>query len=110
MPFRCLQGRVIIREDYKAEHAHKLIIVPDISDANDKHAQARKREFHRGVVLAMGPPATTRKGHEVPPGFGVGDSVIFHWNHLEASWTFEWLDGERACCVPQQCVDAVVSA
>ena len=110
MKIRLLPGRIVIREDYAADHAHlRHILVPEIAlGTDDKDALAKKREWHRGKVLAVGAPAKTEKGAEVARGFEVGDEVIFHWTHLERAWTIEWIDGERACVVPQEAVDAVV--
>ena len=109
MNIRLLRGQVVIREDRKADTRHYTqLIVPDVSTAHDKDAIARARKWHRGKVLAVGSPVLTRKGHEVPHGFGVGDDVLFHWEHYEAGFTRPWVDGELACWVPQMCVDAVV--
>jgi co-chaperonin GroES (HSP10) len=102
---------VVVREDYKADTAHYThLIVPDVSTQHDRDAVARARKWHRGTVLAKGAPALTAKGVEVPHGFEVGDTVLFHWNHYEKGFTRPWSDGEPACWVPQVCVDAVVEA
>jgi hypothetical protein len=114
---RVLQGRVIIREELGAEFAqYKNIVLPDVLDAEKRHKdnRARARKFHVGTVIAMGPPAETRRrpggrgGVPVLPEFRIGDRVVFHWVHLEKSWTFTWPDGERVAMIPQECVDAVV--
>lgn len=106
---RVLRGRVIIREDLKADtRQYTHIIAPDVSTKDDADAVAVARTWHVGTVLAKGPPALTRKGVEVPHGFEVGDTVYFHWAHYEKGFTRVWEDGELACWVPQECVDAVV--
>lgn len=107
---RVLKGRVVVREDLRADYdTFKHIVVPDVTTANDRDAVARARTWHRGTVLAMGSPAT-RHGHDVPHGFKVGDRVLFHWIHNEKSWTFPWTDGDTAAVIPQECVDAVLEA
>jgi len=146
MNIKLLRGRVVIREDLGADHAHlKHIVVPQAVLDDHPTAEARRRTWHRGTVLAMGAPARTKRrkcrecagtgrvdvpcdpdpslvydkcfrcggsgglgGVEVPYGFDVGDTVLFHWVHLEKGWTVEWVDGEAAAVVPQECVDAVV--
>lgn len=108
---RLLRGRVVIREDLKADtRQYTSIIVPDVSTSHDKDAIARARKWHRGTVLAKGAPVLTCEGVEVPHGFEVGDDVLFHWEHYEAGFTRMWEDGEPACWVPQVCVDAVVTS
>lgn len=58
---RLLRGRVVIREDMAADHAHlKHIIVPGVVADDHPTAAARRRTWHRGTVLAMGAPALTR--------------------------------------------------
>lgn len=105
---RLLRGRVLIREDLKADTSHfSRIIAPDVSTKHDEKAVARARTWHRGVVLQIGPPAMTRKGVEVPHGFAVGDVVIFHWAHAESMWTIDLGEG-LVVAVPQECVDAVI--
>lgn len=110
MNVRLLRGQVVIREDLSADTAHyKHIVVPGVDTTNDPNAVAKARKWHRGRVLAMGAPAMTSKGVEVPRGFEVGDMVIFHFVHREKSWTREWTDGQLAVWVPQDAVDAVLS-
>lgn len=107
---RLLRGRVVIREDMKADvDQYTHIVVPDVWTCDDKDAIARARSWHRGTVLAMGPPALTKRGVEVPFGFGVGDTVLFHFEHHERAATRPWVDGQDAVWCPQQCVDAVVT-
>lgn len=103
-----MRGQIVIREELDAAHAHyRHIVTLRERDGNDADAERAARKFHIGRVLAMGPPARTARGVEVPHGFEVGDRVVFHWGHLEKAWTREWIDGEPAAWVPQQFVDAV---
>lgn len=105
---RLLRGQVVIREHlYAGYDQYPSIIIPDVSTRHDKDAIARERTWHRGEVLAAGPPAL-HGPHEVPQEFKVGDLVIFHFEHLEKSWTRPWSDGKDATWVPQSCVDAVL--
>ena len=73
-----LRGRVLLEKDRYEAGKDGLspggIIIPA------SHYNARDNDgpqVHRGKVIAMGPPARTRKGHEVAPGFRVGDTVLF---------------------------------
>jgi len=102
---RVMRGQIVIREDRGAYHGQTTILIPELGTYRE---QQERRTVHRGRVLAMGPPARTRKEAEVPPGFSIGDEVIFHWTHLEKAWTREWIDGEEAVWIPQQNVDAVI--
>ena len=97
MSVRLLRGQVVIREE---RHVSAHVWAPTPENPRDV-------KTHRGRVLAMGPPAVTRKGHEVPHGFKVGDIVQFHFNHRERDFTRPWTDGEDAVWVPQECVDGV---
>ncbi len=100
---------VVVREHLKADtEKYTHIIIPEASTQNDRHAVAKARKWHRGEVLAMGPPALTKKGAEVPHGFAVGDVVFFHFVHHEEGFTRPWEDGELATWCPQACIDAVV--
>lgn len=109
MTWRLLRGQVVIREELDAQHAHyKHIVTLRAREGVDEDAEKVARKFHVGRVLAKGPPAMTARGVEVPHGFEVGDRVFFHWHHLEKAWTREWIDGEPACWVPHQFVDAVI--
>jgi len=65
---------------------------------------------HRGVVLAMGPPARTVRGVEVEPGFAPGDTIQFHFSHHQETATNMWTDGKPATWIPQSSVDAVWDA
>ncbi len=105
---RLLRGMVVIREHTKADtEQFRNIIIPAVSTQHDRHAVARARKWHRGTVLAMGPPALTKKGAEVPHDFKVGDVVYFHFVHHEEGFTRPWSDGELATWVPQSAIDAV---
>ncbi len=73
-----LRGRVLLEKDRYEAGEDGLspggIILPATHyDARDNDGP----QVHRGRVVAMGPPARTRKGHEVAPGFRVGDTVLF---------------------------------
>lgn len=109
MNIRLMRGQVVVREELNADTAHLThIIVPGVSNSDLNDAIDRNRTWHRGKVLAMGPPSRTRKGRaEVPHGFVVGDTVLFHWEHHEKSFTREWIDGEPAAWLSQRCIDAV---
>jgi co-chaperonin GroES (HSP10) len=106
MKIRLLRGQVVVREDMSARFSRYTdlgLIVPDTVIAEE-----RKRRWHRGRVLQMGAPALDEFGHEVPFGFDVGDQVIWHWITHEPSWTRPYVDGELACWLPQECIDAVI--
>lgn len=106
---RLLRGQCVIREDLRADYRkYSSIFVPDVWTTDDKDAVARARTWHQGVVLALGAPVLTAGGAEVPPGYAVGDTVVFHWEHHEKAYTRPWVDGENACWIPQGCVDGVV--
>lgn len=94
---RPLRGQVVIRE---IKEASGMLWTPE--------PDPRSVKTHRGVVLAMGAPARTSKGVEVPHGFQVGDVVQYHWVHRERDYTRPWTDGEPACWIPQECVDGVI--
>lgn len=107
---RLLQGRVVVREHLNAdveEFTH--IIVPAVSTRDDRDAIMRNRTWHRGTVLAVGPPAQFH-GNDVPLGFEVGDVVLFHWVHSEVGNTRPWTDGLPACWIPQNAIDAVIES
>jgi co-chaperonin GroES (HSP10) len=105
---RLLRGRVLVREDLKADTDHFLrIIVPDVFTTHDKDAVAVARTWHRGTVIQIGPPALTKKGVEVPHGFAVGDVVLFHWAHAERMWSLDLGEGV-VVALPQDCVDVVL--
>jgi co-chaperonin GroES (HSP10) len=95
---------VVIRED-RATHYPSSIVIPDSVMADE-----RSRLWHRGRVLGMGPPARANgHGAEVPPGFQVGDEVLFHYTHHQRAWTRPWPpDGEDATWMTQAEIHAVV--
>jgi co-chaperonin GroES (HSP10) len=78
MKLRLLPGRVAIREDLPEKVG--AIVLP----GGYHQAHERDRRSHRGIVLAVGPPARTRKGVEVPLGFGPGDVVHFVFDSAPA--------------------------
>lgn len=100
MKIRLLPGQVVVRELLD----RGTIIVPVTSE---KLIRSEARS-HRGVVLAMGSPAKTPSGIEIPKGFSVGDIVYFHWIHNESKFTRPWPpDALDACWIPQEAIDAV---
>ena len=78
MKLRLLRGRVAIREDLPTSIG--AIVLP----GGYHQAHERDRRSHRGIVLAVGDPAVTRKGVEVPLGFGPGDVVHFVFDSAPA--------------------------
>lgn len=102
MQIRLFPGQVVVREDHAAQYKG-AIVIPDTVMANE-----RARKWHRGKVIAKGPPATWH-GHAVPHGFDVGDEVLFHFAHHEKSRTRPWPhDGLDAVWLTQAEIDAVV--
>lgn len=87
------------------------IFLPDGSYATGRRAEQsqgkRAKSSHRGTVLAMGAPALSKKGIEIPPGFEVGDEVQYVYVHNQQEFTKEWIDGGVCTWVPQECVIAV---
>lgn len=98
MKIRPMRGQVVVREERSAT---TTIWTPDPNKRNVK--------THIGRVLALGPPARTSKGVEVPYGFEVGDVVQFHFEHNESLCTNTWEDGKPAVWIPQQDIDGVWS-
>ena len=105
---RLLRGQVVVREDMTPHDRAGRIIIPAVSNSDEKHAVSRRRDWHVGEGIAMGPPAQTKRGADVPHGFTVGDRVLFHWVHNEANFTLPWIDGQPACWVPQEAIDGVI--
>ena len=101
---RLLRGRVAIREILPTS---SLIAFPD--DWHDKHV--RDSKSHRGLVLAMGPPALTLSGAEVAPGFAPGDVVhfVFALQGCEKSRINTWTDDKPCVWVAQEECIAVES-
>lgn len=104
---RLLRGRVVVRE--LEVPASRSLWTPDRAP--------REIHTHRGIVLAMGPPAKMplvysegewRGGHEVPHGFRVGDTVQYHFEHHQEAWTMTWIDGKPCTYLAQHNVDAVI--
>lgn len=104
-----MRGQAVIREDLSVHTRRGSIIVPEVSNIDNRNAVARSRKWHIGTVLALGAPMRTKTGAEVSWGCAVGDRVIFHWVHNEKGHTLEWSDGATACWIPQWAVDAVVT-
>lgn len=94
---RPLRGQVVVREVPPRPSAVLWTPPPG----------PRSVTTHTGRVLALGPPARTAGGVEVPYEYQVGDLVQYHFEALEKLLTNPWEDGEPATWVPQWCVDAV---
>ena len=95
---RPLRGQVVVRENEATRTGLLWHPAPG----------QRQVKTHRGVVLAMGPPARDKWGNEIAPGFKVGDEVSFHWEMNEEAHTREWPDdGKPACWVRQYAIDGV---
>jgi co-chaperonin GroES (HSP10) len=92
---RPMRGQAVIRE---VDRRSSILYVPE-----DK-----EQRTHRGIVLALGSPAQTPTGAEVPWDCMVGDEVFFSWQHNEREFTKIWTDGKKACWIPQTLVHAVV--
>lgn len=109
MKIRLIRGQVVVREDLLADYAqYTHIKIPGVDFSDTPDAIARKRTWHRGIVLAKGEPAKDKWGNEIAQGFEVGDAVVFHFEHHEKSFTRPWTDGKNAVWLPQWCVDAVL--
>jgi co-chaperonin GroES (HSP10) len=108
---RPLRGRVVVRE-IETLVSPNGIVFPSMQRDWDREADRNKgikaMSSHRGIVLDMGPPARTKKGAEISPGFRVGDTVQYKWTHNEREFTKEWSDGKPASWISQDCVLAVI--
>jgi co-chaperonin GroES (HSP10) len=94
---RPLRGQVVIRE---VERRSSVIWTPAPGQ--------RDVRTHRGIVIAMGPPARDKWGNEIAHGFKGGDEVSFQWEMNEEAHRREWPeDGKPACWVRQYAVDGV---
>lgn len=105
---RLFPGMVVVRENIRGHYGRSSIIVPDTVMADE-----RSRRWHRGKVIAMGPPARLDggTGPEVPQGFRAGDEILFHFEKHEKARTRPWPpDGEPAVWLMQQEIDAVLEA
>jgi len=99
MRVRLMRGQIVVRELANPTGSATLW-TPD--------PRARDVKTHTGKVIAVGPPALTRRGAEVPMGFVAGDTVQFHFTHHQDAATRPWPeDGEPATWLPQHCVDGV---
>ena len=106
-----LPGRVAVR---MLDRVSTIIVDPYA----DSDTRRRAQTSHRGVVVAMGPPARTPKlNAEVPPGFSVGAEVVFVFGApnasgagglVESAREGEW-DGAKITWVAQEEVLAVVT-
>lgn len=92
MTWTLLQGRVAVVE------LHERSTLIHRVDGYDK-THERDRTSHRGRIVAMGPPAETRKGAVIVPDFAVGDEVQFVFDQLSdhygghGSWKEEAREG-----------------
>jgi hypothetical protein len=81
-----LQGRVAVVEIFD-----RSPLIHRVDGYNKSHE--RDRTSHRGRVVAMGPPAETKRGVPIAPTFTVGDEVLFVFDKLSdrdgghGSWT-----------------------
>lgn len=95
---RPMRGQVVVREEPPAPSAR--LWTPD--------PNPRQVRTHTGRVLALGPPARTTAGVEVPHGYRVGDLIQYHFDHLEQLLTNPWPeDGLPATWLPQVAIDGV---
>lgn len=104
---RPMRGQVVVREMTPDTDPEGKSITLWCSDP-----RSRDVKTHRGVVLALGPPARVTEhpdSAEVPYGFGVGDVVQYHFAAVgtQASRTRAWTDGEPATWLCQAEIDAV---
>ena len=106
MTYVPLRGRVIVRPTgdsggYADSFRRAGLVMPDTL-AFDARNEKNQNSLGRGIVVAMGPPARTKKGVEIPPGFKVGDEVIHIGQHL--SRLYQWNGEEcRACSQEEVC-------
>ncbi len=68
---RWLRGRVVVE------------VLPDVvSDVlHVPFAEDRERQVGPAIVVAMGPPALSKRGREMSPGFALGDTVYIRLPH-----------------------------
>lgn len=96
------RGRVIVRP-VAHDLGNRLIHIPE-TFVDDPRKDARARgggvSIGRGVVVAMGAPAK-RKGKEVPPGFKVGDEVLYVGQHhsRDLPGGYHYVSQEEVQCV-----------
>jgi co-chaperonin GroES (HSP10) len=81
------------------DRSHGGIIIPD------PQKRTNANTLGRGIVLAMGPPALSKKGVEVPPNFKVGDEVLHIGQHVSRD---SWNNGERVRYCAQEEVQCVI--
>lgn len=106
---RPLRGRVVIRplEAKKIGLIHLPDMASDWARKAERSQGKKAKSSHTGEVIAMGAPALSKSGREIPPGFKVGDTVQFVFVHNQVEFTKEWVDGTQVSWVPQECVIAV---
>lgn len=79
---RLLRGRTLIRPCADGETGAALkragLIAPATLTDDPRSRRGNQNSLGRGVVIAMGAPAMSRKGGaEVAPGHAIGDEVLF---------------------------------
>lgn len=100
---RLLRGRVLVEPLEAAESS--LIVVVKLGRDQDK-------TLARGRVVAMGPPMLTKRGHEVPHGFEVGDVVLHVGQHRSrdvelTQWVCEYCGREVEAAIAHADPEAV---
>jgi co-chaperonin GroES (HSP10) len=97
MKVRLMRGQVVVRE-----------VAPQPGALWTPDPAPRAVRTHTGKVVAVGPPALTRRGVPVRTGISIGDTVQFHFEHHQEAHTRVWPeDGEMAIWIPAHCVDGV---
>lgn len=72
-PIIPMRGRIVVLPD--SEALSTLILDPWAG--SEKSQRDRQTKIHFGTVLAVGPPAKNKWGHEIDPGVKRGDRVLF---------------------------------
>jgi len=83
---RLLRGRVRIRPDDPPKRIGSIII-PDTVVQQDP---LNRKLARTGVVVQVGAPAVTKRGHEVAPGFREGDRVVYQFGQID-------IEGDAMC-------------
>ena len=104
---RLLRGRVLIRQT-QLDYGQELIAIPAtyVDDPRNPGGRAQERgTVGRGVIVAHGPPALTKKGKRVEPEFRVGDEVLYVGEHHSRDIEFR---GEKLHACAQEEIQAVI--
>lgn len=75
---RLLRGRVCIRPESVARTPAGIWLAQ-----TDDGRKRGAKEARRGTVVAMGPPALSKRKREVAPGFAVGDRVLYVYGQID---------------------------